>query len=212
MDSFITEDFIKILYAIIAGGLIGFEREYRDKSAGLRTLMFISIGTTVFTLLSVRYAGGDPSRVAAGLVTGIGFIGTGVIRRNNGRVDGITTAAIIWVTAGIGMAIGQGSYNIALIALIVTLILLWLLPLLEFGLTPQREAVLYSITMRKDEELLKEIKREIVNNKIKIIDETYEKDNDKIIVNISILGYRKAHHEINKYFIENPNIEKCILL
>lgn len=207
----LSEELLKILYAVIAGGLIGFEREYRDKSAGLRTLMFICIGTTVFTMLSMRYFAGDPSRVAAGLVTGIGFIGTGVIRRVNGQTSGITTAALIWVTAGIGMAIGQGSYNIAIITLITSLILMWFLPFIEFKFAPQKEQVQYSITIGNDIALLAEIKDELTKHKVKIINETIQKDNEDIIVNLNVLGFGKSHREINRYFIDNAKIKRCIL-
>lgn len=207
----LSEELLKILYAVIAGGLIGFEREYRDKSAGLRTLMFICVGTTVFTMLSMRYFAGDPSRVAAGLVTGIGFIGTGVIRRVNGQTSGITTAALIWVTAGIGMAIGQGSYNIALLTLITSLILMWFLPFIEFKFAPQKEQVQYSLTISNDIELLQSIKEEIAKHKVKIINETIQKDNEDIIVNLNVLGFGKSHREINRYFIDNAKIKRCIL-
>lgn len=207
----LSEDLLKIIYAVIAGGLIGFEREYRDKSAGLRTIMFICVGSTVFTILSMHFGAGDPSRVAAGLVTGIGFIGTGVIRREKGQTSGITTAALIWVTAGIGMAIGQGSYNIALLTLITSLILMWFLPFIEFKFAPQKEQVQYSLTISNDIELLQSIKEEIAKHKVKIINETIQKEDDDIVVNLNILGFGKSHKEINRFFIDNSKIKRCIL-
>ncbi len=212
MNEFQISDLLNILYAVIAGGLIGFEREYRDKSAGLRTLMFICLGTTVFTILSAKYTGGDPSRVAAGLVTGIGFIGTGVIMRNRGHITGITTAALIWVTAGIGMSIGLGMYYISIFTLLITMILLWILPLLEFKFSHQREAVEYSILIKNNDTTLNEIKKEILKSKITILDESYEKDKETLIVNLNILGNKNSHKLINKYFVDNHNIEKCSIL
>ena len=90
---FQPEDLLKLLLAVLAGGLIGSEREYRDKAAGFRTLIFICVGATLFTILSYSMAtAGDPNRIAAGTVTGVGFLGAGVIMRDKGRVIGLTTA------------------------------------------------------------------------------------------------------------------------
>ena len=104
-----NEYVIKIFASTIVGFLIGAEREYRSKSAGLRTFTLISLGSTIFTILSIKM-GMDNShdRIAANIVTGIGFIGAGVIFKQEDRVNGLTTAAIIWVTSSLGMAIGYG--------------------------------------------------------------------------------------------------------
>ncbi|MCJ7512079.1 MAG: MgtC/SapB family protein [Anaerolineales bacterium] len=99
----IPEDLLKLGLAVMAGGLIGIEREYRDKAAGLRTLIFICLGAALFTILSSRLAGdNDPTRIAAGIVAGVGFLGAGVILREGGRVVGLTTAAAIWHTTALG--------------------------------------------------------------------------------------------------------------
>ena len=116
---FYTEDLYKLLFSFFLGAIIGAEREYRSKSAGLRTLILIAVGSTLFTLVSIRISG-DAGRIAANIVTGIGFIGAGIIFRENNRVVGITTAAIVWVTAALGMAIGAGFYVIALYAFLVS--------------------------------------------------------------------------------------------
>ena len=90
------EDILKILLAVIAGGLIGIEREFRDKAAGFRTLIFICTGACLFTILSAKLAPNDSVRIAANIVTGVGFLGAGVILRDGGKVIGLTTAAMIW--------------------------------------------------------------------------------------------------------------------
>jgi putative Mg2+ transporter-C (MgtC) family protein len=112
------------------GAILGFEREWRQKYAGLRTNILIAIGSTLFTLMSIDLSvssGGDPTRVAAQIVTGIGFLGAGAIMRTGGGVRGLTTAAMIWVNAAIGVAVGGGEYRLALIATGVTLLVLVLL-------------------------------------------------------------------------------------
>jgi putative Mg2+ transporter-C (MgtC) family protein len=136
------EDALKILLALAAGGLIGLEREFRDKAAGFRTLILICAGAALFTFLSGRLAGdNDPTRIAAQIVSGVGFLGAGVIVRDAGRVIGLTTAAAIWLTAALGMAIGGGHYAVAGFALGAVLIVLWLFPRVEHWVEAVSETV-----------------------------------------------------------------------
>jgi putative Mg2+ transporter-C (MgtC) family protein len=104
----------RLLLAAVLGGAIGAERELNDQPAGLRTHMLLTIGACLFTLISAygfgRGPGTDPSRIAAQIVTGIGFLGGGAIVRHGLTVKGVTTAASIWATASVGVAIGAGSY------------------------------------------------------------------------------------------------------
>ena len=114
----------RLLLAAVLGGIIGFEREMRHKSAGLRTNMLIATGSALFTLMSYELAAdgsGDPGRIAAQIVTGIGFLGAGAIMRTDAGIHGLTTAATIWVNAAVGVAVGGGEYRLAFIATGVTL-------------------------------------------------------------------------------------------
>jgi putative Mg2+ transporter-C (MgtC) family protein len=119
---------LRLLLAAVLGGAIGFQRERAGKPAGLRTHVLICLGSALFTVVSVLGFTGnvDPSRIAAGVVTGIGFIGAGVIFRGmrGDKVMGITTAASIWVTAAIGIAAGVGLYIIAVATALVTVLVL----------------------------------------------------------------------------------------
>jgi len=126
----------RVFLAAGLGGLIGFEREWSQKSAGLRTNTLITVGSALFTLISIEIAVGtaDPGRIAAQIVTGIGFLGGGAILRTGTSVRGLTTAAIIWVNAGIGMAAGAGRYRVAIIGTVATLVVL-------HGLLPLERAV-----------------------------------------------------------------------
>ncbi|MFN3379903.1 MAG: MgtC/SapB family protein [Runella zeae] len=126
MELFLSEDIVKLLIAAGLGALIGLEREYHSKSAGLRTMMLISLGATLFTIISTKL-GNDTGRIAANIVTGIGFIGGGIIFRENNRVVGITTAATAWATAALGMCVGIGFYHIALVASGLVLVVLYVL-------------------------------------------------------------------------------------
>jgi putative Mg2+ transporter-C (MgtC) family protein len=117
----------RLLLAALLGAILGFEREWRQKFAGLRTNILIAIGSTLFTVMSIDLsasAGGDATRIAAQIVTGIGFLGAGAIMRTGASVRGLTTAAMIWVNAAIGVAVGGGEYHVAIIATAVTLLVL----------------------------------------------------------------------------------------
>jgi putative Mg2+ transporter-C (MgtC) family protein len=119
-----------LLLAAALGGVIGWQRERAHKPAGLRTHILITVGAALFTLVSIYgFPGADVSRVAAGVVTGIGFLGAGAIMQRNQTVEGLTTAASIWSAAAIGLAVGAGLYYIAVIAtLLVFLVLFFVLP------------------------------------------------------------------------------------
>jgi len=127
-------DFVwRLLLAAGLGAALGLEREYRQKPAGLRTNILIAVGSALFTIMSASIAqgGADPGRIAAQIVTGIGFLGGGAIMRNRDTVHGMTTAATIWVNAAIGVAAGTGQYALATFAAALTLVVLVVLPPIE---------------------------------------------------------------------------------
>jgi putative Mg2+ transporter-C (MgtC) family protein len=129
----IIDVMLRLALAAGLGGAIGLEREFRRKPAGLRTNMLIALGSALFAILSVELgtAAGSPDRVAAQVVTGIGFLGAGAILRSGENIHGLTTAATIWVNAAIGMAAGLGAYAAAAGGATLTLVVLALLPFLE---------------------------------------------------------------------------------
>ena len=99
---------MKMGIGVILGGAIGFEREKHGRPAGLRTHMLVALGVVLFTVVSASYAGSDPTRISAQVVTGIGFLGAGTIMRMGAEIKGLTSAASIWATAAISMAVGRG--------------------------------------------------------------------------------------------------------
>ena len=114
----------RLVISGVLGGLVGAEREYRAKEAGIRTHLLVAIGAALMMIIS-RWGfdgQGDPSRVAAQIVSGIGFIGAGAIMVNRRAIHGLTTAAGIWVAAGIGMAIASGMYVVGVAATILSLL------------------------------------------------------------------------------------------
>ncbi|HEY3883640.1 MAG TPA: MgtC/SapB family protein [Vicinamibacterales bacterium] len=123
----------RLLLAAVLGGVVGAERELRGKSAGFRTNILITMGCALFTISSIMLAGSDAerTRIAAQIVTGIGFLGAGAIVRTRGSIHGMTTAATIWVNAALGVAAGGGEYRLAISAAAITLIVLLVLGPLE---------------------------------------------------------------------------------
>ncbi len=112
---------MKIIIATLFGGIIGYEREISRKAAGLRTHILVCLGSTIFTILSLQaFPGADTSRVASYIIAGIGFIGAGTVIQTKEKIIGLTTAASLWITAAIGMAIGSEFYILALIATIIS--------------------------------------------------------------------------------------------
>lgn len=120
------EVFMRIVIAFLLGALIGWERERHGISAGIRTYGAISLGACVFGVLSISMVGADPSRIAAQIVTGIGFLGGGVIFRQGDYVSGLTTAATLWATAAVGLAVAFGLYLISFLTALLIYLLLYL--------------------------------------------------------------------------------------
>lgn len=114
------EFWAKILVSVLCGGIIGFERQIRGKPAGIRTSILICLGTEIFVSHGTSLATGDQYRVLAQVVTGIGFLGAGLMISQEGTVRGVTSAAVIWVLAAIGATIGLGHLAEALVFVLVT--------------------------------------------------------------------------------------------
>ena len=137
-----SDVFIRLGLATLLGGIIGLERESRQKPAGLRTNILITLGSAVFSMLSLEIGtdAGSPDRVAAQIVTGIGFLGAGAIMQRGTDVQGLTTAATIWVNAAIGMAAGVGSFTLAMGSTAVALITLTALGVIERQVEKRKSA------------------------------------------------------------------------
>jgi len=121
------EEAAQVSFAFIIGAVIGLEREFRSKPACFRTMILISVGACLYTILSKEGGITSSDRIASNIVTGIGFIGAGVIFKEGITVNGLTTAALIWVTAALGMAIGYHNYPVAVVVTIMVVIALFVL-------------------------------------------------------------------------------------
>lgn len=142
----LTSDLIKIGIAVLVGGVIGLEREYQYKAAGFRTIILITVGSTLYTIFSVILAGpNEYTRIASNIVTGIGFLGAGTILREGGRIGGLTTAATIWLAAALGMGIGASQIDFVLAATGIILVILLIFPRMVAWVDRIREARTYKI-------------------------------------------------------------------
>lgn len=142
----LTSDLIKVGVAVLVGGIIGLEREYQYKAAGFRTIILITVGSTLYTIFSVTMAGpNEYTRISSNIVTGIGFLGAGTILREGGRIGGLTTAATIWLAAALGMGIGAGEIDFVLAAAAITLVILLFFPRIVMWIDRIREARTYKI-------------------------------------------------------------------
>jgi putative Mg2+ transporter-C (MgtC) family protein len=134
IDDELIMDMVRIFIAILCGGIIGFERELKDKPAGLRTNILVSTGSCLFVIFGIKAAemyNDDAGRIIGPIITGIGFLGAGTIIRARGSVRGLTSAATIWVVAGVGMCAGLGLFFLALTVSLLVLFILLILPKLE---------------------------------------------------------------------------------
>lgn len=146
MDPILIENLVKLGMAVLIGGIIGAEREFQDKAAGFRTIILITVGSTLFTIFSLNMDPGfTQTRIAANIVTGIGFLGAGAIVRDGGRIGGLTTAATIWLSAALGMGIGAGDLIFVGVSTGVVLLVLLVFPRLEALIDGIRESRTYTL-------------------------------------------------------------------
>lgn len=132
---------LRLVVAAVLGAAIGLEREYHDHPAGMRTHLLVSVGSATFTVLSIeafKGPGVDPARIAAQVVTGIGFLGAGAILKDRAGIRGLTTAASLWAVAAVGMAAGAAAWGVAIAATLIVLVSLWPLHEIERRIVDRR--------------------------------------------------------------------------
>lgn len=205
-------DLIKLLSALVAGGLIGAERERSRKAVGLRTLMLISTGSALFTILSIHMAGpigNDPGRIAANIVTGIGFLGAGVILEERGRVTGLTTAATIWLSAALGMAAGMGEFILLVITTVLAMVILLMFRYLEPILASSNEMRTYMITTAVDWNNFKVLKNLFKENDLELLNHKQEKHGKTMVCTFEASGSAKKHDKLTQKLLADDKIKEC---
>lgn len=207
-----SEAVVRILIAIALGGLIGIEREYRDKSAGFRTLILISTGASLFTVLGFSIAsnpmyGGDidPTRIISYIISGIGFLGAGVIIKDGQSIKGLTTASTIWLAAALGMGAGAGFFAITTFATIVILFALIVLPYVERWIDSQQEFKIYEVRVTSSD-VVDEVLGAFVEQRLSVYQYEKSKQKDAIVVHVKANGAPKSHHLVAAQLINNKSV------
>jgi putative Mg2+ transporter-C (MgtC) family protein len=196
----------RLVVAGVLSGLIGFEREFHGRAAGFRTHILVCIGSTLVMLTSIHMfdmysarVACDPGRIAAGVVTGIGFLGAGTIMRFKSSVRGLTTAASLWVVSGLGLAVGSGMYFAALVTTIITLVALLIFSRIERALIRKDWYKVLTIESEADIENLTRIRSALGNFEVEIKDFDMErtKDGTGILWHLSLkLATSRNDHDI----------------
>lgn len=192
---------LRLVLAMIAGGLIGIEREIKGKPAGMRTNILMSVGSCLLMLLSLdvfrNYHGtmGDPARLAAGVVMGIGFLGAGTIIQSRFNIHGLTTAATLWLVAAIGLVIGWGNYLLAGAATVLILLTLTALSGVQRW-TPsrQRHALQFELPLKTSR--MQEIKKVLNRFDLELEYVKFERGATTVVVALEYVATTKRHNEI----------------
>lgn len=203
-------DAIKLLAAVVTGGFIGAERERFKKAVGLRTIILISVGSCLFTILSPRLGHNDYSaRIAANIVVGIGFLGAGVIMQEGGRIVGLTTSATIWLAAALGMACGAGEFILSAISAVIGILILMPLTKVEDLLEISSEDRTYEIRCKISWDKYKKLKSLFKDGGLLINRYKQEKKGQDMICTFEVTGPTKKHDKVVQKIFQDKDIKEC---
>lgn len=194
-----AETALQLLLSFVIGTAIGLEREYRSKAAGLRTMIMICFGSTIFTEISISIGESSPDRIASTIITGIGFLGAGVIFKDGLSINGITTATTIWIAAALGMAVGAGEYFIALIGSVVVLIVLSLFENIQRIIVRIHQARSYKITFEEDETFIASLEKELIKLKLSFHKARDIKNENDYMVLYEVYGSEQKLETLNVF-------------
>jgi len=208
VDMFRLELFLQLGLATLFGGAIGLERELGGKPAGLRTNILICIGSVLYTKLSITLATGtaDPTRVAAQIVTGVGFIGAGTILHARGAVVGLTSAATIWVVAAIGMALGTGAYVEAIGSTVLVIVVLTGLASLERLVAARSSITRLVVHVRPGAEAVEGIEELVKRTGLELERVEARQENVDLVVELELRGPKRLHDQLLIGLMHHPGV------
>lgn len=205
MSDFLQNEIGKLLIALLIGAVIGAEREYRTKSAGFRTVILITVGSCLFTMISNLMS--NDARVASNIVTGIGFLGAGAIFKEGTNIKGLTTATTIWISAAIGMAVGIGQYTFAFSALGIVMVVLLGFSWLPHWIESVNSELNYLIVIEKNDHFfITDVEKLIEEQSLKFNCNRQKKINHQIKLLFTISGSQAAHSKLKEELFKNENI------
>jgi len=212
----------RLVLAAFLGGIVGFEREISGKPAGLRTNLLICVGAALLTEISIDIAAmaneqnvvqgspfrADPARIAAQIVSGIGFLGAGTILQARGNIIGLTTAATIWVVAAIGMAVGSQSYVIAVGATLLVVFSLGLLGRIEGAVVRRQQRRRYLVTFDPNAELLRTVEDSFGGRGLRLDIESVEKSEGRWEAQIDVAGPLELQRQAMRELIGREGVHR----
>ena len=208
----LTENLIKLGMSILVGGVIGAEREYQDKAAGFRTIILITVGSALFTIFSVSMDPGfTRTRIAANIVTGIGFLGAGAIVREHGKVGGLTTASTIWLSAALGMGIGAGELIFVSASTFAVMIVLLVFPRFEGWIDRIRESRTYKIVISSsDAKRLEKIRESLAACDLYVREQHQSKIGETIVSTMQIMGKPQNHEKFVEILLKEKTVREFV--
>ncbi len=202
------EEAAQVIVAFIIGGIVGMEREFRNKAAGFRTMILICVGSCLYTIISKEAAFGNTDRIASNIVTGIGFIGAGVIFKEGITVNGLTTAALIWITAALGMAIGYHNYPIALLVSGMVVIVLFVLEPVQRFINKFHKVKEYKIrTGNRSKAFRPQLESFFATHRLNYLCLKATKEDNEAVYLYRIKAPNKDYHLVDEYLFENPDVK-----
>lgn len=210
-DKLETIDIIKIVLSLLAGIVLGSERELKDKAAGFKTIAIICLGSTLFTILSYKIGATpseDATRIASYVVSGIGFLGAGVIFKDKYNVQGLTTASIIWIAAAIGMAIGFGEFVLSGMFLLGSLFIISAGKFLNKIIFGKKQHKQLSIIVDLEEDDYEKIIVDIVPYCIHTEVKHLHKENNTLKILVDIVIREKNYLPLTKYLNSNTKVRE----
>lgn len=207
MDIFEYEDILKAIFSIVAGGILGLERELKDKKAGLKTIAVICLGATLFTMLSYRM-GGEENHIAAYIVSGVGFIGAGAIFKEGFSISGLTTAGIVWLAAAIGMSIGFGQYYTAFIFLASCYVAVLAFPFFANFFAPNNESNRIEVALDTvDPDHIKTFVKELNELTINSLIRSYNRNTDSVELILESFIRNEQKEKLTLFLEKNAHVK-----
>ena len=201
------EEILRLILALLLGGLIGVEREYRSKAAGFRTTILICMGATLFTIISSRM--GD-DRIAANIVNGIGFLGAGLIYKEENRVKGVTSAATVWAVSALGMSIGVGYYDIAIAAFVLILGSLLFLAKLSYRITRLNQTREYKVVTAYKNKTLNQYEQVFIECGLSPRRGPQQRIGSEISGRWRVSGPEQAHEKCIKRLLNDSDVKEFV--
>jgi putative Mg2+ transporter-C (MgtC) family protein len=207
-NSALIVDLMRLGLAVAAGMSIGLEREWHEKSAGFRTMTLVAAGSALFAMgAGAGFTSADRARIAAGVVTGIGFLGAGAILRERGSVTGLTTAAAVWVASALGIAAGFGAYALTVAGTAVALIVLIVFPRLDIA-EIARDHRRYALTVPWSTDAGDAIERRFVQAGLHVHPTALTREDGDLVVTFDAFGRPEAHAAAIRQFLDDPAVKR----